>query len=124
MLVGLGISPFAQRCLDKALGLAIGLGHVRLGSDAFETEPATSTSKGVRFVAGAVVGHDALDRDSQAGIVGAGGLQEGDGTGSFLILQHLAESDPGRVADADTNELPAQALAFWRSGCSDRDDRP
>ena len=108
MLVGLGISPFAHRCLDKALGLAIGLGRVRLGSDVFGTEPATSTSKGVRFLAGAVVGHDALDRDSQAGIAGNGGLQEGDGTGPFLILQHLAESGPGGVADADTDELPAQ----------------
>src|SRR6266849_6403328 len=75
--IGLSVGPFAQRALDKALGLAVGLRRVGPGSDVFEAELAAGVAKVEGFVAGAVVGHDAGDRDAQAGVVGDSGLQEG-----------------------------------------------
>ena len=62
--------------MDKALGLAIGLGRVRLGAQMLETKLLTSPGKGLGTIAGPVVGHDTLDRDTQARIVGDRGLEK------------------------------------------------
>ena len=40
-------------------------------------------AEGAGFVAGAVVGHDALDGDAEACVVGDGGLEEGHGASSL-----------------------------------------
>ena len=49
-----------------------------------EAKPATGIAEGEGSVARAVVGHDTLDDDAEAGIIGDGGLEEGDGTGLFV----------------------------------------
>src|SRR4051794_38688738 len=111
----MGIGPFAQRCLDKPFGLAVGLGRVRPGSEVLETELLASFGEGPGAIAGPIVGHDSLDRDPQARIVGDRRLEKGHGTGLPLILHHPAESDPGGVVDTDVDELPAGAAALVRT---------
>jgi hypothetical protein len=104
-----GISPFAERSLDEALGLAVGLWRVRSGSDVFEAESLASVSEGKGFVAGAVVSHDALNAQTEAGIEGDGGTQESDGTGLGFIWQDVSEADAGSVVDTDVDEFPSDA---------------
>src|SRR5689334_16980800 len=68
-------------------------------------------AEGYGFIAGAVVGHDTLDRHPEARIVGNSRLEEGDSTPLFLVLHDLTEGDPGRIVDADMDVLPARPLA-------------
>ena len=71
-----------------------------------EAEPATGVSEGAGSVAGAIVGHDALDGDTEAFVVGDGGLEEGDGASLSLVRPDLAEGDARGIVDADMDELP------------------
>lgn len=41
-----GIRPFAQACLDKALGLAVGLRRVLRGADVLEAEAVAGFAEG------------------------------------------------------------------------------
>ncbi len=114
-VVGARISPLTQRSLNEALGLSIGLGRVGPGPYVFEAELLACLGEGLGTVAGAVVGHDTLDRDTQACIVGDRRLEKGHGAGLPLVLHHPAESDPGGVVDTDVDELPADAAALVRT---------
>jgi hypothetical protein len=60
-------------------------------------------------IAGAVVSHHALDTDGELGVIGNGGLQEGDGTLFALIGHDLHEGDARGIVDADMNVLPTDA---------------
>jgi hypothetical protein len=61
----------------------------------------------VRAIAGAVVGHDAGDFDSETGVPGDESSKEGgSGWGSF-VSQDFGVSQTGGVIDGDVNELPA-----------------
>ena len=52
-----------------------------------QAQPLARSSEGEGFVAGAVVGHDALDLDAEARVVGNRSFEEGDGAAcrSFFI---------------------------------------
>src|SRR3954462_10454235 len=76
--VGLSVGPFAQGGLDKALGLAVCLGRIRLGPDMLEAELAAGRAEGLRAKAGAIVGHHTGTRDAEARVVGDRRLEEGD----------------------------------------------
>ena len=58
-------------------------------------------------IARAVIGHDALHLDAEAGVVGDGRFEEGDGALFPLVLHHSAEGDARGIVDADMDELPA-----------------
>ena len=62
--------------MNEALGLAVGLRRVGLGTDVLEAKALAGFAEGKGFVAGAVVGHDALDRYPKARIVGDGRLED------------------------------------------------
>jgi len=63
---------------------------IEFGANVPGGEPAAGVPEGAGFVAGSVVGHDSVDGDAEALIVGYDGLQEGDG--AFLpLIGH----DPG-----------------------------
>jgi len=111
VLIGFGIGPFTQRGLDEALGLAIGLGCIGPGADVLEAEPVAGASKGAGFVARTIVGHDPLDPDAEAGVVGERGFEEGDGAAFALILLDFGKGDAGRIINADVDVLPADATA-------------
>jgi hypothetical protein len=75
-----------------------------------ELESPAGLGKGLGAAAGAVVG--AQDADAEAGIVGPGGLQEGDGALLALVAQDLGEGDARGVVEADVDELPADPAAL------------
>src|SRR5271156_4097694 len=110
-MIGLSVSPLAQTGLDEALGLAVGFRRVGLGADVFEAEPLAQPAEGEGPVAGAVVGHDALDLDSEAIVVGESGLEEAGGASLLLVGHDLGEGDAGVVVDGDMDELPAEPFA-------------
>jgi len=105
--IGSGIGPFAQRGLDEALGFSIGLRRVWFGSDVAEAELLTGVAKRVGPVAASIVGHDALDLDTQLGIPGHRRLQMGDGAVSPLVRMDLGEGKARGIVDADMNMLPS-----------------
>jgi len=76
----------------------------------FEAEPLARPGEGCRAIARAVIGHDPLDPDTEAFVVGNGGLEEGYGAGFPLALHHPAEGDAGGIIDADMDVLPTDAV--------------
>ena len=111
MLIGPGVGPLAQRGLDEALGLAVGFRRIGLGAYVLETEPLAQPAESKGLVARAVVGHDALDLDAEAFVVGKSSLEECGGAASPLTVHHLGESDTGVVIDGDMDELPTRPFA-------------
>src|SRR3954451_15459599 len=114
--VGLSVGPFAQGGLDKALGLAVCLGRIRLGPDVLETEIAAGGAEGLGAIAGAIVGHHTGNRDAEVRVVGDRRLEEGDRALLLLVREDLREGHPGGVVDADVDELPSDAPAFALTG--------
>src|SRR5919198_1042597 len=115
-VVGVSVGPFAQRGLDEAFSLAVGLGRIGPGADVLEGVTATGVAEGEGFVAGAVVGHDALDANAEAGIVSKGSQQEGDGAVFRLVGPDLGEGDARGIVDRDVDELPADTAAVALAG--------
>src|SRR5579863_5290848 len=109
--VWLSVGPLAQRALNKAFGLAVGLGCVRLGPDVLEAEIATGVAEIEGSVTTAIVGHDTGDGDAEALVIGEGSVQEGDSALFRLIGHDLGEGDARGVVDADMDKLPTQPLA-------------
>src|SRR5215210_3957510 len=114
--VGLSVGPFAQGGLDKALGLAVCLGRIRLGPDVLETEIAAGRAEGLGAIAGAIVGHHTGNRDAEVRVVGDRRLEEGDRALLLLVGEDLREGHPGGVVDADVDELPSDAPALALTG--------
>jgi hypothetical protein len=54
--------------------------------------------------------HHALDANAKLCKISEGGLQESDRTAFALIGQDLHEREPRSIVDADTDELPADAV--------------
>ena len=77
--------------------------------DVLEAKAPAGVAEAAGSIAGAVVGHDALDGNAEACVVDDGSLEEGDGAGLALGLHDAAEGDAGGIVDGDVNELPAGA---------------
>jgi hypothetical protein len=79
---------------------------------------------GERFgpIAGAVVGHDALDPHAQTRILGDSRLGKRDCAFFFLVLHDLAEGDARCIVDADVDELPADAKVAVDYACLSSSD--
>src|SRR6185437_10051157 len=86
-----------------------------------QAEALASLLEGKRFVARAIVRHDALDPHAQTGVVGDRGLEESYGASLFLILHHLAEGDAGCIVDTDVDELPSYPTGIALTGAIARD---
>lgn len=93
MLIGERVGPLAQAGLDKSLGFAVGFGRVGLGSDVPETKSLAGPAEGEGFVAGTVVGHDALDLDAETCVVSDGRTEERCRAPLALIGHHLGKSN-------------------------------
>src|SRR6266403_1105326 len=83
--IGDGVSPFPERGLNEALGLAVGFGRVWFCADVLEAEIAAGLGESFRSVAGAVVGHDPRDDDAEAFVVSDSRLEKGDGALLALV---------------------------------------
>jgi hypothetical protein len=70
-----------------------------------EAKTLAGSAEGYGFVAGAVVGHDTLNRYPEARIVGNSCLEEGGSTPLFLVLHDLTDGDPAHIVDADMEVL-------------------
>ena len=66
-------------------------------------------SEGKRLVAGAVVGHHALNLNAEAFVIVERRLEKGDGTAFLLAGHHLGEGDTGGIIDADMDIFPTGA---------------
>jgi hypothetical protein len=107
--VGTPVGPLAKKCLDEAFSFSVGFGSVGAGAQVSQLEALADLSEAVRDVAGAVVGHDGLDRNAVALEPGHGAFQEGDRGGGSLIGQDLGISQTRSVIDGDVKELPSDA---------------
>ena len=79
-----GVSPFPDRRLHEALGLAVGLGRV-----GFDAEIGAGFGKGARAIALAIIGHDAIYADAKSLVKGKGGPEMGNGTYFFLVREDV-----------------------------------
>ena len=104
------VSPFAQRGLDEALGLAVGAGSIGASKSMTDAEFRAGTTELARAIATAVVGEQAANADTVLSIKSQGVLQEGDGTLVSLIGQELGEGQAGVVIDGDMESFPAGEL--------------
>jgi hypothetical protein len=111
VIVGPGVSPFPQRGLDEPLGFAIGARSIRPGATMANAVLSAEATKGVRLIAGAVVGEHGADADAELSIPGECGLEESGGRGSLFVGQDVGEGDAGVIVDGDMHVLPADAFA-------------
>ena len=112
VLVETSLGPLANGRLDEAFGLATGAWSVDAGAGTSELEIATGLGEEGGTEAGAVVGHDATDRDAEVGEVGHGLAEEAAGGSGFFIGQQSGKSDAGMVIDGDIKKLPAGTAGF------------
>src|SRR6202166_184748 len=119
MIVGPGISPFAQGGLDKAFGLAVGAWGVRTGKDVPRPAAAAQVGNKVRTVGGAVIGHDASDRDAQRLEVIEGAHEEGGSGFLALVGQDFGVGDARMVVDTNVGDLEAGAEAAFLMSTGD-----
>lgn len=110
-LVATGVSPLSGQGLDKAFSLAVGLGAVRPGEAVCDAPLVTSGRKGMRGVAGAIVGHHTGHLDPVEGIEGERLLQGGDGTGDLFVGMDTGKAQAGVIVDGDVQRLDARAFA-------------
>jgi len=114
---GLGISPLAQACLDKALGFAVGFWRVGFGSDVFEVD--LGKRCGTRRLCNTIRCRSSPgNRDAEALVVGEGGFQEGCGALFPLVRHDLRESNVRGMVNADVKEFPADAAAVALAGAT------
>lgn len=73
-----------------------------------EAQPIAGLGEGSRYVAGAVVGHDAGHGYAETLAIGDGCLEEGYSAPRLLAGLDLAEGDARCIVDADMDELPAR----------------
>jgi hypothetical protein len=95
--------------LNEALGLAVGLGGVGSGEAMLEAESGDGLAHGVRPIAGAIVGVDALGGDAVLLEEGESGVEEGDGALGGFVGEELGESQAAVVVDGDVEVFPAGA---------------
>ena len=84
-----GVSPFPDRRLHEALGLAVGLGRVGFGAQVLDAEIGAGFGKGARAIALAIIGHDAIYADAKALVKGKGGPEMGNGAFFFLVREDV-----------------------------------
>lgn len=110
------MNPLAQRGLDEALGFAVGAGSVWTGEEVAPAAAVDMTAETIAAVGAAVVGHEALDVDSELGEVSQGGVEEVAGRSLRLVGQDLGKGQAGVVVTGNMHAFPADAATMARSG--------
>jgi hypothetical protein len=96
--------------LDEALGLTVGPARIWLGEDLAQAQVGAGWPESLRPVARPIVCHNALNVDTELGVISNGGLKEGD-SGFFALISHdLHEGDARSIVDADMDAFPADAM--------------
>src|SRR6188474_290879 len=94
-----GVGPAAEQSSDEALGLAVGLWTVGPRAQMAYCHGATGDGVDGRAVGRAVVGDQALDGDSMAGIERRRAAQERDRGRGLLIVEDLDVGQARAVVD-------------------------
>lgn len=76
-----------QGTLNEMFSLAVGSGRIGLGADEPEAETFAEAAEGAVSVASPAVGHDPLDSDGEASVIGDGSLKKGDGA-DLMLARH------------------------------------
>jgi hypothetical protein len=76
-----------------------------------ETQSLARPAESERPVAGAVVGHHALDLDTEACVISDRGLEEGYRSSLLLVVHDVGEGDAGMIVDTNVHVFPADATA-------------
>lgn len=105
-LVGAGIGPFAQACLDEALGFAVGFRRIGPGAQMLDPEQAQRLGVAEGSEADAVVGHDALDVDAEASKETQGVEEKAQAGGAFFVGQDFRVGEARMVVDRQMDILP------------------
>jgi len=113
------IGPLAKQCLDESLGLAVGLGRARPGAQVPQPQGLANVVEEVGAIAVAVVGEQALDRDSLGCEPGDSAAQELAAAARVLIGEDFGIGDAGMVIDGHVHELPAGAATSGAPPSSD-----
>jgi len=108
-VVRAGVGPLTSESLDKAFGLAIGLGSIGAGEAMLEAELVAGMGEEFGTIGGAAVGEDALDVNAVSLVEGDGLVERGEHAGSFFIREEGGESQAGVVVDGDVEGLGAGA---------------
>ena len=66
------VSALAEKGLDETLRLAVGTRSVRPGAQVLKVFAGADESKGIGAIAGAVIGEELVDGDSEFPVVGNG----------------------------------------------------
>src|SRR5271155_6018133 len=111
MIVRACVSPFAQGGLDEALGLAVGARGVGAGKEVPHPAAAAQVGNKVRTVGGAVVSHDASDRDPKGLIVIEGAHKKGSSGFLALVGQNFRIGHARMVVDTNVGDLEASTQA-------------
>src|SRR5690606_35212874 len=104
------VRPLTQAGLDEAFGFAVGARCVGLGPEVAQAQPANQATETLGAVAGAVVGHDARDPDTQASVVAQRSKKSAAGACAALIGMQGAERYPAGIVDGYMDELPAGTI--------------
>jgi len=123
VIVRPSVSPFAQSGLNKAFGLAVGARSIGSGKDVPHPAAAAQGANKGRTVGGAVISHDASDRDPEGLEVIEGAREEGSSGLFALVGQDFGVGQARMVVDADVGDLEAGAeAAFLMSAGNARAD--
>ena len=109
VLVGERVGPFAQRGLDEAFGLAVGLWAIGAREALRDAQLAAGLPEGPRAEGTAVVGQQPLDTYAERAVVGHRVAQELHCAGRSLIGVHIGKADAGVIIDRHEQELPTGA---------------
>ena len=110
VLIGPGISPFAESSLDESFGFTVGARGIRAGEVMTQAEFNHGGMKSVGAIAVTIIGEQAADGNAQTGIIGDRSAQEGDSGSCREVGQDLGEGNAGVVIDSDMNVLPSAVM--------------
>ena len=108
-LVGRGVGPFPQGCLNEALGFSVGAWRVGARSDVAKTGGSKGVAEGVAFISRSIVCHDPLRNDAVGLEEGQGAGEKSDGRFLLFIRQHFGIGEPCRVIDGDMEGFPPRS---------------
>ena len=111
VLIGAGVSPFAESGLDETFGFAVGARGVGTSEVVAQTQFNHGSVESVGAITVTVIGEQAADGNAQGWRnKRLRSAQEGDGGSGREVGQDLGESDTGVVIDSDMNVFPSAVV--------------
>jgi hypothetical protein len=103
------IGPFASESLDEALGLAVGLGAIRLGEEMRQAEGAAGAGEVLGAIRRPPIGEQRADLNAVSAIELECLVEGLEDAGDAFIGKQTSESQARMIIDGDMEELEAGA---------------